>query len=274
MRNSLALFATLLLMLSLNATYIAHFSSPPAFLSSNATNLTYAGGIGEYTVAVEKMDTSIAVIVKGEEESYGALAYEVGTLISRGELSAPCKDTEMYSVKDAEVYCNSEGVWVSCYSDPFCQAVLAPPATTPKAAAISAPDMETFGQSAARSEAAAPVAPKGVTFEQLLPFLGAALAIVVLSYLTLQQRQVHLEPQEERLLENETRAGIVKELSVADRIPTDLSVKLGKSKATVSEHLDELVTAGFVERVATPGKKFVFYRLTRKGRQAILRRAG
>jgi DNA-binding MarR family transcriptional regulator len=134
--------------------------------------------------------------------------------------------------------------------------------------------METFGQSAARSEAAAPVAPKGVTFEQLLPFLGAALAIVVLSYLTLQQRQVHLEPQEERLLENETRAGIVKELSVADRIPTDLSVKLGKSKATVSEHLDELVTAGFVERVATPGKKFVFYRLTRKGRQAILRRAG
>ncbi len=274
MRNTLPLFAALLLMLSVNATYIAHFSSPPASLSSNATNFTYAGGIGEYAVAVEKLDSSIAVIVEGEEESYGALAYEVGTLMSRGELSAPCKAAEMYSVKEAEVYCNSDGEWVSCYADPFCQALLPPPAA-PKAADASIPAMEAFSQTTARSEEAAPVAaPKGFTLEELLPFFGAVVAIVVLSYLTLQQRQLHFEPREERLLENETRAGIVRELSVADRIPTDLSSKLGKSKATVSEHLDELVTAGFVERVATPGRKFVFYRLTQKGKQALLRRAG
>jgi DNA-binding MarR family transcriptional regulator len=102
------------------------------------------------------------------------------------------------------------------------------------------------------------------------------IAVVVASYLILQQRQVQLEidPQEEKLLDNATRAGIMQELSGADRIPTDLSIKLGKSKATVVEHLTTLSSAGFVERVATPGRKYVFYRLTQKGKRALLRRAG
>ena len=92
----------------------------------------------------------------------------------------------------------------------------------------------------------------------------------------LQQRQVQVEvnPQEEKLLDNETRAGIMAELSNADKIPTDLSAKLGKSKATVVEHLSTLASAGFVERVSTPGRKYVFYRLTQKGKRALLRRAG
>jgi len=104
--------------------------------------------------------------------------------------------------------------------------------------------------------------------------LAGALAIAaVAAYLLLHQRQIteQIEPQVERLLENETRAGILRELEAADRIPTDLSARLNKSKATISEHLEELVGAGLVERLETPGRKFVFYRLTRKGKQALLR---
>lgn len=77
-----------------------------------------------------------------------------------------------------------------------------------------------------------------------------------------------------KLLENETRAGILQELSETEKIPTDISLRLGKSKATVIEHLDTLVQAELVERIETPGKKFVYYRLTQKGRQALLRMAG
>ena len=121
-----------------------------------------------------------------------------------------------------------------------------------------------------------PVQPSGISTEQILQVLGVFLIVIAVSYLILQQRQLQVEigPQEERLLENETRAGILEELSSADKIPTDLSLKLGKSKATIVEHLETLAEAGFVEKLAQPGKKFVYYRLTRKGKQAMLRRAG
>ena len=111
--------------------------------------------------------------------------------------------------------------------------------------------------------------------EQVLQMLGAFLAIIVASYLILQSRHEPLiDAATERLLENPTRAGIMEELSSADKIPTDLSAKLGKSKASVVEHLATLTDAGLVERIATPGKKFVFYKLTQKGRQLLLRKAG
>jgi len=111
--------------------------------------------------------------------------------------------------------------------------------------------------------------------EQVLQLLGAFLAVLVASYLILQSRhEPVLDPATEKLLDNPTRAGIMEELSSADKIPTDISAKLGKSKASVVEHLSALMDAGLVERIATPGKKFVFYKLSQKGRQLLLRRAG
>jgi DNA-binding MarR family transcriptional regulator len=111
--------------------------------------------------------------------------------------------------------------------------------------------------------------------EQVLQLLGAFLAVLVASYLILHGRQEPvLDAATEKLLDNPTRAGIMEELSSADKIPTDISAKLGKSKAAVVEHLAALSEAGLVERIATPGKKFVFYKLTQKGRQILLRRAG
>ena len=122
---------------------------------------------------------------------------------------------------------------------------------------------------------APPAASQQIGTEQMLQLLGAFLAVLVASYLILQSRQESvLDPATEKLLDNPTRAGIMEELSSADKIPTDISSKLGKSKASVVEHLSALMEAGLVERIATPGKKFVFYKLTQKGRQALLRRAG
>ncbi|MFA4982957.1 MAG: winged helix-turn-helix domain-containing protein [Candidatus Micrarchaeia archaeon] len=113
-----------------------------------------------------------------------------------------------------------------------------------------------------------------VGMDQLLQLFAAFLAVIVASYLIIQQRPAPQNGYEvERLLSNGTRAGIMEELLVADKIPTDLSARLGKSKATVAEHLDALMVAGLVERIGTPGKKFVYYRLTHKGKQALLRRA-
>jgi DNA-binding MarR family transcriptional regulator len=72
---------------------------------------------------------------------------------------------------------------------------------------------------------------------------------------------------------SDSRLALMGELSQTERIPTDIALRLGKSKSTVVEQLDELCNLGLVERLAQPGKKFVFYRLSRSGRQALLQRA-
>jgi len=116
-------------------------------------------------------------------------------------------------------------------------------------------------------------------FIQYLPYIMgfivvAGVGALVLYQLAFRQQMVQqFDPATEMALSNETRLEIMRELSEAERIPTDLSLKIGKSKATVVEHLDKLVSAQLVERIETPGKKFVYYKLTGKGRTALLRRA-
>ncbi|VVC02325.1 Bacterial regulatory protein, arsR family [uncultured archaeon] len=107
----------------------------------------------------------------------------------------------------------------------------------------------------------------------LVLFIGMIVAsFIVLHYV--RQQTVQIEDPTMKLLANETRAGIVRQLAEADRIPTDLALQLDKSKAAISEHLDILVGEGLVERIEEPGRKFVFYRLTQKGKQVLLRMAG
>jgi len=76
-----------------------------------------------------------------------------------------------------------------------------------------------------------------------------------------------------RALSSETRIALLRELQQRDLTPTDLSTKVGKSKATVVEHLDKLMEAGFVEKKEEEGKKFVFYKLTGRGKD-VLRKGG
>lgn len=106
--------------------------------------------------------------------------------------------------------------------------------------------------------------------------LGALLAAVLaLNFKPRPTQAAGTVGVQQMLYLSETRQAIIDDLVVAERIPTDLALRLGKSKSTIVEHLDGLCEAGLVERVAEPGHKFVFYRLTRSGRQyALSKKAG
>ncbi|MDE1798157.1 MAG: winged helix-turn-helix transcriptional regulator [Candidatus Micrarchaeota archaeon] len=106
-------------------------------------------------------------------------------------------------------------------------------------------------------------------FGPVLGLAGIALIAVMAFYFRPQAVMAPPEPAAPIFL-SDSRMALLQELREVDRIPTDLSERLGKSKATVVEQLDGLVQSGLVERVETPGRKFVFYRLTRRGKQALL----
>ena len=72
-----------------------------------------------------------------------------------------------------------------------------------------------------------------------------------------------------KVLSADTRMDILKELGQGSRTPSDLSKRLGKSNATIVEHLDTLVKVGLVKKIEQPGKKWIFYTLTEKGQGII-----
>ncbi len=72
-----------------------------------------------------------------------------------------------------------------------------------------------------------------------------------------------------RALSSDTRMEILNTLLEGERTPTDISSKLNKSKATIVEHLDKLREADLVEKVEVDGRKWVFYKLTPRGKSII-----
>jgi len=76
-----------------------------------------------------------------------------------------------------------------------------------------------------------------------------------------------------RALSSETRIRILNTLMEGERTPTDISSKLNKSKATIVEHLDKLREADLVEKIEMDGRKWVFYKLTPRGK-SIIKKAG
>ncbi len=289
-----SIISVLALALLVSAAYAdcsAYFSQDSSF-AVNADNTGFPGHFGNYSVSVHVFPYPSYVTVYGEGASQQALASEIAWLSENKVLQTQCNGSAIYALSYQDYYCAPAGQWkdcsqsAECVKTPLPAAAPQPPAPpeqqTGMGIAENAVPMQASAKAAqpaadtagARSLEAGGQQP--LSLGQLLPLLGALLAVVVLSYLVLQQRQfqIQIDPQEERLLSNGTRAGIMQELQLADKIPTDLSMRLGKSKATIVEHLEALSQAGFVEKLATPGRKFVFYRLTRKGKQALLRRAG
>lgn len=281
-----ALLALALALTLANADAQAHFfssatsASPDALLpiSSVQAHFTpdgfYYERVGQYSVEVAVNSSGTFVTVTGQHADLEGLMAELEWLSAVGAISNSCEGSpQVIFVYYGKEYCD-----ITACAGESCRAPQAP--TAPLASEIAQKaglSMATsFGADASAPAGKPPAPPQpNVTPEQLAQLFFIFLAIIVSSYLVLSSRQetVQIGPQEIRLLENETRAGIMHELEAADRIPTDLSSKLGKSKATVVEHLESLVSAGFVEKLATPGRKFVYYRLTRKGKLALLRRA-
>jgi len=274
MKNTLLLMALLMLPLAYPASS-ASFSTGAASLPEN---IEMDGHFGNYTLVAFSSGSSVTVAVFGENESQSSLVSEIDWLTQNEKLYTTCDIGAMPApVEGQETYCNSDGTWMND------SAIVPTSAPMPTGSAIQ--DSGAGGSARATSSAQqekssgaspTPAAPQSqLGTEQVLQLLGAFLAVLVASYMILHGRQEPvLDAATEKLLDNPTRAGIMEELSSADKIPTDISNKLGKSKAAVVEHLAALSEAGLVERIATPGKKFVFYKLTQKGRQVLLRRAG
>ena len=80
---------------------------------------------------------------------------------------------------------------------------------------------------------------------------------------------VRLTPSILRVVAENTKIRILHQLLLGPRIPADLSRKLGKTVPTILEHLATLENAGLVERREQPGRKYVFYALTRTGEALV-----
>ncbi len=300
MRNPFVLLALAFLIASASADYMAQFSRNSTTLQLQTNQLTLPGKYGGYNVTFgfASADT-VYVSVSGKGESLPALELEIDRLVSEGFLVPGCTPVGISNVNESSAYCTDKKEWVPCSSVLFCEKITPhqPGAsgametaqktgaviTGAGAAATGSAQQQALDnriqpagaaekQFRAEQPAGSPQQ-QGVTTEQIIQLLGALFIAIIVPYLLLQNKAPEISPQERQLLANETRAGILQELDSADKIPTDLSNKLGKSKATIVEHLETLLSAGFVEKLVTPGKKFVFYRLTRKGRIAILKKA-
>jgi DNA-binding transcriptional ArsR family regulator len=73
-----------------------------------------------------------------------------------------------------------------------------------------------------------------------------------------------------RALSSPTRIKILSGTMDSEATPTSLSREVGKSKSTVSSHLEKLVDSGLVEKEEEEGRKRVVYRPTKKA-EAILK---
>ncbi len=72
-----------------------------------------------------------------------------------------------------------------------------------------------------------------------------------------------------RTLTVDTRTNILKALEKRPMTASELSRKLDKHVTTVSEHLDVLKNTDLVERVERPGRKWVYYRLTKPAQKIL-----
>lgn len=72
-----------------------------------------------------------------------------------------------------------------------------------------------------------------------------------------------------KALSSPTRIKILNQVLEKESTPTSLSDNLGKSKSTVSSHLETLLDAGLVEKDAVEGRRRVVYQPTRKAQHIV-----
>ncbi len=71
------------------------------------------------------------------------------------------------------------------------------------------------------------------------------------------------------VVSSETRKEILKYLNRRNMTVTELSRELDLSKSTVHEHLKKLKNAGFINKLDREGRKWVYYELTKKGKNLV-----
>jgi DNA-binding transcriptional ArsR family regulator len=81
--------------------------------------------------------------------------------------------------------------------------------------------------------------------------------------------KIYLDKNALKVLASDTRVNILKRLDERRRTVTELSRELNLAKATVHEHLSKLSGAGLIMRNNEMQHKWVYYELTRKGREIL-----
>jgi len=67
----------------------------------------------------------------------------------------------------------------------------------------------------------------------------------------------------------DTRVSILKALESRPMTASELSRFLKKHVTTISEHLDLLKNSDLIERIERPGRKWIYYKLTRSGKKIL-----
>lgn len=86
------------------------------------------------------------------------------------------------------------------------------------------------------------------------------------------EREVTLEKGDLKALASDTRVEILKKLKERNYTISELSSRLGHSKSTLHEHISKLLGANLVEKADNHTSKWVYYRLSRKGRSLFVDR--
>lgn len=81
--------------------------------------------------------------------------------------------------------------------------------------------------------------------------------------------KIVLDAESFRALASDTRLQILKALDARPLTVSELSRLLALNKATVFEHLKQLIDAELAKREDNPDRKWVYYRLTWKGRNVL-----
>jgi len=260
----------------------------------SADCLVYKGHYGNYLVSLCSDQFGDSVRISGGEtggNAVEALTLELGWLAENGvvaglgnentgKIGAVLNEKGGYAVYDKgwvslQSNCNPDGKCYKCGPSigalttqalPAIGELVLPSAVAPAEAAGAEMEVSPGG-----------TAEKKEGIEPILLYASVAIALAVILgtvVFTMSRQRMVGDIEVHKALSNETRIGILNELSDVNRIPTDLSSRLGKSKATVSEHLERLIEAGLIERIEVPGKKFVYYKITSKGKDALRRMAG
>jgi DNA-binding transcriptional ArsR family regulator len=72
-----------------------------------------------------------------------------------------------------------------------------------------------------------------------------------------------------KVVSADTRTKILRFLDQRQMTASELSKTLDKHVTTVTEHLDLLERSNLIERMERPGRKWVYYKLTRLGKQIL-----
>ncbi|MFH0927012.1 MAG: winged helix-turn-helix domain-containing protein [Candidatus Micrarchaeota archaeon] len=136
--------------------------------------------------------------------------------------------------------------------------------------AAGAPPTSSLGQQGPSSETL------GAASSQL-PLIPIAVGSILTLFIVIIA--VHFRGQffrpisyEQELTIGKTQLEILEQISDSPKIPTDIALRINKSKSTVIEHLEHLQKMGMVEKASEPGRKFVYYKLSGQGRTILLRK--